>query len=253
MYAMLLITFVAYNVGNIIRFNIKNLKPILQTTASKKTLILEKFSDIALLVAYVVSVSLYLHILSAFTLSSIGIDSDLNENILTTSIIVLITFIGMTSGLRPLEILEKYALFITLVVVFLLIIAFGIYDFKLYTSGANFIMPEASKHSNFEIVAILAGMLIVVQGFETSRYLRNTYSAELRIKTSKYSQIISTIVYIIFIALAMPVTHLLNGIYNENSLITLVGFVSTSHIQKIWMSALVVVLAFITVFAIPAA
>ncbi|MDQ7061322.1 MAG: hypothetical protein Q9M43_09380 [Sulfurimonas sp.] len=247
MYAMLLITFVAYNVGNIIRFNIKNLKPILQTTASKKTLILEKFSDIALLVAYVVSVSLYLHILSAFTLSSIGIDSDLNENILTTSIIVLITFIGMTSGLRPLEILEKYALFITLVVVF------GIYDFKLYTSGANFIMPEASKHSSFEIVAILAGMLIVVQGFETSRYLRNTYSAELRIKTSKYSQIISTIVYIIFIALAMPVTHLLNGIYNENSLITLVGFVSTSHIQKIWMSALVVVLAFITVFAIPAA
>ena len=32
-------------------------------------------------------------------------------------------------------------------------------------------MPIASEHSRYEIVAILAGMLIVVQGFKTSRYL----------------------------------------------------------------------------------
>jgi len=226
-YAMLLITFVAYNVGNIIRFNIKNLEPILQTSASKKTLVLEKLSDIALLLAYIVSVSLYLHILSAFVLTGLGIDNNFNENILTTSIIVFISIIGMTKGLKPLEILEKYALLVTLIVVGLLILGFGIYDFNLYSSSQAFIMPEAMQHSTWEIICILAGMLIVVQGFETSRYLGKTYSSELRIKSSKYSQIISTIVYIIFITLTLPVAHLLKGVYDDNSLITLVGFVST--------------------------
>jgi len=226
MYAMLLITFVAYNVGNVIRFNIKNLEPILNTTASKRTRFLEKSSDVALLLAYIVSVSLYLHILSSFVLTGLGIDTNLNEDILTTSIIVLITLIGMTKGLEPLEILEKYALLITLGVVLLLIVAFGIFDINIYTSSQAFVMPQASDHSTWEVVAILAGMLIVVQGFETSRYLGATYSADLRIKTSKYSQIISTVVYIIFIALAIPVTHLLEGVYDDNSLIVLVGFVS---------------------------
>ncbi|HIC13308.1 MAG TPA: hypothetical protein EYO75_08085 [Sulfurimonas sp.] len=32
-------------------------------------------------------------------------------------------------------------------------------------------MPIASEHSRYEIVAILAGMLIVVPGFKTSHYL----------------------------------------------------------------------------------
>jgi hypothetical protein len=225
-YAMLLITFVAYNVGNVIRFNIKNLEPNLKNVG-KKTLFFENSSNVALLLAYIVSVSLYLHILSAFVLTGLGIDDDIKEDILTTSIIVFITIIGMTKGLKPLEVLEKYALLITLVVVVLLMIAFGLYDFNVYSSSHSFVMPEASKHTTWEVVAILAGMLIVVQGFETSRYLGKTYSAELRIKTSKYSQIISTFVYIIFIALAIPVTHLLKGVYDDNSLIVLVGFVST--------------------------
>jgi len=54
-----------------------------------------------------------------------------------------------------------------------------------------------------------------------------SYSAQTRVLTSKYSQLISAFVYIIFIALAISVTHLLQGTYDDNSLIVLVGFVST--------------------------
>jgi hypothetical protein len=90
----------------------------------------------------------------------------------------------------------------------------------------SFIIPTPSEHSTWEVVGILAGMLIVVQGFETSRYLGKSYTAQTRILTSKYSQIIAAFVYIIFIALALPVTHLLKGVYDDNSLITLVGYVS---------------------------
>jgi len=87
-------------------------------------------------------------------------------------------------------------------------------------------MPKQSTHSSYEIVAILAGMLIVVQGFETSRYLGKSYSSEMRIMTSRYSQIVSTIIYLIFITLALPVTHLLDGVYTDNSLIELVKIVA---------------------------
>lgn len=44
-------------------------------------------------------------------------------------------------------------------------------------------MPMPTEHSTYEIVAILAGMLIVVQGFETSRYLGESYYSEMRIMT----------------------------------------------------------------------
>ncbi|RLA70307.1 MAG: hypothetical protein DRG09_03590 [Epsilonproteobacteria bacterium] len=226
-YGILLITFVAYNVGNIIRFNIKHVEPLLESGASRTTLYLEKISDFALTVAYVVSVSLYLHILSAFVLTGLHADTVFNEDMLTSMIIITITVIGITKGLNALEFLEKYALLITLVIVFALIMSFFVYDLKLYMNGTGFTMPKPLEHSTSEVFAILAGMLIVVQGFETSRYPGNTYSAELRIQTSKYSQIFSTIVYVVFISLALPIAYLLKGVYDDHSLIILVALTSS--------------------------
>ena len=224
--AMFFIALLAYSVGEVIRFNIRYGEPILEAKSNKRASFFEKISDISLVLAYVVSVSLYLNILSAFVLTGLGYDSLDNEKILTTSIIVLITLIGVVKGLKPLEFLEKYALEITIFIVVLLIGAFALYDYNIYTTLKSFTMPVSSEHSNWEIVAILAGMLIVVQGFETSRYLGESYSSEMRIATSRYSQIISTIIYLIFISLAVPATYLLKGVYTDNSLIDLVTIVA---------------------------
>ena len=59
------------------------------------------------------------------------------------------------------------------------------------------------------MLTIIAGTLIVVQGFETPRYLGDEFDAETRIKASRLSQIISTMVYILFVALVLPLVHLL--------------------------------------------
>lgn len=69
----------------------------------------------------------------------------------------------------------------------------------------------------------VAGTLIVVQGFETPRYLGASFDADVRVSASRWSQIISTAVYVMFVAVALPVVHVLNGKYDDNSLITLVG------------------------------
>ena len=64
---------------------------------------------------------------------------------------------------------------------------------------------------------------LVAQGFETTRYLGSDFDAETRVSASRWSQIISTAVYVIFVALAMPIVHTLNGKYDDNSWIALVG------------------------------
>jgi hypothetical protein len=64
--------------------------------------------------------------------------------------------------------------------------------------------------------------VIVVQGFETTRYLGEHYCPETRFRAARLSQIISTVVYIVFIALVTPHTHLLDGIVSDSGLLVIV-------------------------------
>ena len=177
----------------------------------------------ALVLAYVISVCLYLHILSAFVLGGFDADNELNENLMTTAVIAIITAIGITKGLKVLDVLEH-----------------GVSGSRFslsccFSSGSPTTTgrpgslrpvsrwPRPLKHTPWEVVTIVAGTLIVVQGFETPRYLGCSFDADVRVSASRWSQIISTAVYVMFVALALPVVHTLNGKYDDNSLIALVG------------------------------
>ena len=46
------------------------------------------------------------------------------------------------------------------------------------------------------MLTVVGGTLIVVQGFETSRYLGSEYDRELRVWSCRSSQIVSTIIYL---------------------------------------------------------
>ena len=224
--AMASVCLLAYAVGSVIRYNISHAEPVLAGQPSEATLSLERASDIALVLAYIISVCLYLHILSAFVLGSFHMDTELNENFMTTGIIGVIMAIGLTKGLDDLEVLEKWALYITFIIIALLLLGFACYDWTAWQSAAGFTRPEAQPHSPWEIVTIIAGTLIVVQGFETTRYLGKEFDASVRVSASRWSQLISTFVYILFVAAATPLVHTLNGQYDDNSLIKLAGVAS---------------------------
>jgi len=224
--AMMMVCGLAYGVGSVIRYNIQHAEPVLSGHPSDITLSFERASDLALIIAYIISVCLYLHILSAFVLGGINIDTPFNENLLTTSIILFITGIGVTKGLAMLGDLEKWSLTITLFIILLLILGFAHYDWNAWQSS-GFTFPKAQDHTPWEILTIVGGTLIVVQGFETTRYLGDLFDSETRITASRLSQVISTIVYIIFVTLAVPILHTLNGQYDDNSLIKLVAFASS--------------------------
>jgi hypothetical protein len=225
--AMAAICALAYAVGSVIRFNIKHAEPVLAGAPNEATLSFERSSDLALVLAYVISVCLYLHILSAFVLGGFHADNELNENLMTTAVIAIITVIGVTKGLKLLDVLEQWGLYVTLMIIVLLVLGFAHYDWMAWQSASGITLVKALGHSPWEVLTIVAGTLIVVQGFETPRYLASTFDAETRVSASRWSQIISTVVYVVFVALALPVVHTLNGSYDDNSLIALVGIAAS--------------------------
>ena len=103
---------------------------------------------------------------------------------------------------------------------------FGIYDANQFLAQRHFTLPEMPKHTAWEIATIVAGMLIVVQGFETTRYLGKYFDSVTRIRASRWSQYFSLSIYVLFVALALPIVPVLNGNYADNSLIKLAATAS---------------------------
>jgi len=97
-FAMAVICAIAYAVGSIVRFNIKMAEPILAENPTHSLKLLEQASNFAIVLAYIISVCLYLNIMAAFVLGGLHIDSVLYENIFTTSILAFITVFAVPAG-----------------------------------------------------------------------------------------------------------------------------------------------------------
>ncbi len=220
-FAILGVCALAYAVGCVIRFNIAQVEPVLEIGPGWWTVAMEKTSDIAIIAAYVISICLYLHLMSAFVLTGIGKDTPFAEDVMTSCVIVLIVGIGLIKGLDRLEALEKWALYATLITIALLLGSFASHDIAVLTADAGMLLVDWPGHGFWEVLTVLAGTLIVVQGFETTRYLGSTYPADVRIQASRWSQILSSGVYITFVLVATPIVYLLDGSYGDNSLVAL--------------------------------
>ncbi len=222
-FAMALVCTLAYAVGSVVRFNIAHFEPLLEANnAPFLARHSEQAADLALVLAYVISVSLYINILSAFLLHGIGLDNPLNEHILTISVISFIALVGATRGLNMLHTLESYALWITMVIIVAVLIGFGSYDLNVAKAG-TLQWPSRPDATPWVILTTLGGTLIVTQGFETSRYLGQEFDRQTRIRSSRLSQIVSTAVYLIFVALATPLMYFLGDSVDDSALIILAG------------------------------
>ena len=235
--AMACVCAFAYAVGSVIRYNIIHAEPVLAANPPEATLAFERASDLVIVLAYIISVCLYLHILSAFVLGGFHADTEFNENLLTTFIIALIMAIGLTKGLNELAVLENWALAVTALIIVILIFGFTHYDWMAWRSAPGVTLFKAQPHTPWEMLTIVAGTLIVVQGFETTRYLGESFDAGVRVRASRWSQIIAAVVYIVFVAAAMPLVHTLSGKYDDNSLIHLAGAVSVLLVVPLVIAA----------------
>ncbi len=201
--AMLLV--LAYAVGGAIRFNIRHFEPI-ENAGHGPAQTVALLSRVVLVGAYFISVTYYLQLLAAFLLNAAGVKSQIAAHCITTSLLLIIGGIGMWRGLRMLEGLEKYAVALNLGMVGALLLGLTIYNVELLIGG-DWALPAISSAIDFRDIRVLLGLLIVVQGFETSRYLGDEHPAEQRIATMRAAQLLSAAVYLVFIALATVLFH----------------------------------------------
>ncbi len=203
--SMATLLLLAYAVGSAIRFNIRYFEPV-ENTGHGPAQSVAFLSRIVLSAAYFVSVTYYLQLLTAFLLNAVGIEVELVGNLVTTLLLVVISGVGMWRGLRELEAVERYAVSLNLGMIGALLFALAVHNGGLALRGA-WTLPEVSSDVDFHDFRVLLGLLIVVQGFETSRYLRATHSAEQRISTMRAAQLVSAVIYLVFIGLSTVLFH----------------------------------------------
>lgn len=196
--AMLLV--LAFAVGGAIRFNIRYFEPI-ENDGHGPAQTVALLSRVVLAGAYFISVTYYLQLLAAFLLNAAGMQSQFAAHCITSTLLLIIGGIGMWRGLGMLERLEKYAVALNLGMIAALLTGLAIYNFQLMSSG-DWKLAEVSSAIDFGDFRVLLGLLIVVQGFETSRYLGAEHPAEQRIATMRVAQILSAVIYLVFIGLA---------------------------------------------------
>ncbi|MBT8117748.1 MAG: hypothetical protein KJO66_07950 [Gammaproteobacteria bacterium] len=206
--AVLGIVLLAYAIGGIIRFNIIHAEPLLHERKTYPVLYkIDLFANTALSLAYVTAVAFYLSLLSSFLLTYIGFeDSPSLERTLTTIIIVFIATTGYIRGLGGLEKLEAYSMSLQLSIVAALLIGIIVYDYNFIQSEQSLIF-EVEDRSWITKVCILSGILLVVQGFETSRFLGEKYSAKMRVRTMRRAQLISGVLYVVSVIALMPIVQ----------------------------------------------
>lgn len=224
--AMACISALAYSVGWVMRLNIRLAEPALESCeAGRTTRCLDRVSDIALVPAYIISVCLYLRILSSFLLNGLGVDSTIHEKLITSLVIALICSVGFGRGLKELQKLESRAIWVTMAIIVTMIAGFTVHDVSLSSRGI-LNLPAAPGQGMPHILAVLGGTLICVQGFETSRYLGEEYDRETRARSCRISQITSAAVYLVFVAVATPMMHYLSGPAADDALLGLARRVS---------------------------
>jgi hypothetical protein len=218
--AMGAIVVLAWYVGAVIRYNIRHAEPQLprcqQGRGDPLMCRSERLSSWVLSVAYVISVAFYINLLAAYALDGLGLKTEENVRWLSTAVLGLIGLVGLIRGLEGLEWMEKFTVALKLAVIAALLAGLAWYDLH-----HPYVLPSPNPDLSLaDKLRMLAGTLLVVQGFETVRYMGNEYPADLRIRGMKLAQLISGAIYLAFIALVTPLlVQLAPGQVSETALI----------------------------------
>lgn len=206
--AVTVIVVLAYAIGGVIRFNILHAEPLLHERQEHPAIYrIDLVANIALSFAYVTAVAFYLSLLSSFLLTYFGFgDMPSLERLLTTVIIIFIATTGYFRGLGGLEKLEAYSMSIQLSIVAALLVGVLVYDFNFLQSGEPLTL-DVEDRDWVTKTFILAGILLVVQGFETSRFLGEKYSAKVRVRSMRRAQLISGPLYIVSVIALLPIVQ----------------------------------------------
>ena len=220
--AMAALCAMAWLFGTAIRFNIVHAEPLRENNERPALKRFDQFSELCLALAYFISVAYYLNLLGAFLLKGIDVTDTTMARIVTTVIIIGLGVLGWWRGFKGIERLEIYAVSFKLAVIAAVIAALALVYFG--HSGPMH-QPKPTSHDHWHGFRVLLGSVILVQGFETSRFLGKHYDAKTRTRSMWQAKALASVIYVAFIFLLMPHVpqHHVSGTAKETEIIDIVG------------------------------
>ena len=195
---------VAWWIGGALRFNIAHVEPMLAGGSPPQAVAtLERLSHFALVFAYLVSVAYYLVLLGDFvTAAATGAPNHTGGRIIATALLALIGLLGWSGGIRKVLSVESLVVAFKLAIIGGFLAALAAYGAARLAAGLPVAPPP--PRGGLATVPILLGLLIMVQGFETSCFLGESFDAPTRIRTMRHAQILASGIYLAFFALLSP-------------------------------------------------
>jgi hypothetical protein len=160
---------------------------------------LEVAASWALGFAYIISVAYYLNLFGAFAMSlTAGAQPD-SARLVTSAAFAVIVAVGWSRGFRMLENLEYVTVTVKLVIIAGLLVALASY-FEATLAAGNVVL-NAPQLTDWSALTLGFGLIVTVQGFETSRYLGVEYDAATRNRSMRWAQWLSSAIYMVYIVL----------------------------------------------------
>lgn len=214
---------VAWCFGAAIRTNILALADSTRTRGAVQNR-LETVASWALAFAYIISTAYYLNLLGAFAVSMTTLDEPVNARLITSGVFVIILIVGWTRGFHALERMEQISVGLKLSIIAGLLVGLGWYFVEKLATAELFANPATV--GGWQAAALTAGLLVTVQGFETSRYLGDEYDAQTRVRSMRLAQWISAAIYMLYILLLSYVFAPAALALSETAIIDLMGVVA---------------------------
>lgn len=200
--AMLALVILAWLLGGAIRYNIRVVEPALEQRRDVLLDSIEELSHLVLAFAYFISVAYYLSLLGNFLLQWLGRPNEALAQLIAIGLVVALAVLGVSGGAERVAKVERFATALNLAVIGGFLTALAVFDFGRFAAGAP-VLPPAGRFSGSSL-PILLGLLIVVQGFETTRFTGARFDGATRIRAMRMAQLISGAVYAVFFILLSP-------------------------------------------------
>ena len=190
----------SFAIGAVLRFNIAYAEP--RANQRDGIYLVEVASQVTLGAAYAISVAFYTSLFIAF-LSERAAFLLPRPVMATTAVLLALGAIAWIRGTRGLETVELAAVTIKLGIIAGVLAALALYDIE--TGKQWFAHGATVELGTWDSATVLAGLLMVTQGFETTRFMGARYAPPVRIRAARNAQLIAIAIYVSFIGLTCPI------------------------------------------------
>ncbi len=194
---MLGICLLAIATGFAIAYNIRHYEPLEGTEDPVNRV--GHVSRWALTFASVINIAYYTLLLITLLLWPLGLYSVTNLAIGGTVLLVVLIIVGMAGGMDWLNNLGNKTTAFNLSAVVAVVTAFIVYNIQEWLGG-RWDLGETEVMISGEDFRKIIGLFAIVQGFEAARYIGARFGKELRITTMRLAQVISSVVFVVFVA-----------------------------------------------------